>query len=204
MRHRVEHSDLVVRIIGVMNGAARQCAWYVGGLILFSVVVGVLELGVTFGLGWGVSLPLWLKIGVYAACFIGIVLTTMNAHYRTNMLDRWGLYRPSEPMGAGEVVERPDWAVGRAIEAAVRSAAVYTGSNRTPVPLAQSLQQMALVAASTAGFAPALVFMPDIARSGDATISGIGLLLWMMFAFSMLRQGFDTVGDDVDEMLAQE
>ena len=46
--------------------------------------------------------------------------------------------------------------------------------------------------------------MPNVARSGDATISGIGLLLWMMFAFSMLRQGFETVGDDVDEMLAQE
>ena len=204
MRHTAEHKDLVVRIIGVMNTSARHCAWYVGALILFSIIVAVLEVGVAFNQDWGVSLPLWLKIGVYALCFIGIVFTTMNAHYRTNMLDRWGMYRPSEPMGGGEVVERPDWSIGRSIETAVRSAVVYTGSNRPPVPLAQSLNHLALVAASSAGFAPALIFMPDIARSGDATISGIGLLLWMMFAFSMLRQGFDTVGDDVDEMLAQE
>ena len=69
------------------------------------------------------------------------------------------------------------------------------------MPLTASLQRFALAAASSAGFAPGVIFLPDVLRSADHTVPAMGLAVWMLFAFTWMRQGFEVTSGDMDDLL---
>ena len=212
LRDWKRHRALMEQVLGVLDTLSRRCGVYVVALLLITLGLTVLEVADRLGAGWGEAAPTWVKVGLYAACFLGMTLTVVNADYEANMLERWGVFRPGRAMGelpaghrqggvTGRLAGRLPGRFGRKLERSVVAAALHPGRNEPVVPLAESLQRFALAAASTAGFAPGVIFLPDVLRSADHTVPAMGLLVWMAFAFTWMRQGFDVTSSDLDELL---
>ena len=192
------------RVLGVLDQASRRCGVYVAALLLVTLGLTLLEVADRLGAGWGQAAPIWIKVGLYAACFLGMTLTIVNASYEANTLERWGTFRPGRAIGSLRT-DRPHGRFlgrfGRKLERSVVAASLHPGRNEPVVPLTGSLQRFALAAASAAGFAPGVIFLPDVLRSADYTVTAMGLAVWMLFAFTWMRQGFEVASGDMDELL---
>lgn len=190
------------RVFDTLDAASRSCGVYMTALLVITAGLTALEVADRFGAGWGSAAPIWVKVGLYAACFLGMTLTIVNAGYEASMLDRWGVFRHGTPMEhAGASAKRPLGRLGRRLERAVMGASVYPGRNQPVVKLTDSLQRFTLAAASAAGFAPGVIFLPDVLRSADHTVPAFGLMVWMFFAFTWLKQGLEVTSGDMDELL---
>lgn len=191
---------VVERVFGVLDKASRRCGVYVAALLLITLGLTVLDVADRLGAGWGQAAPIWIKIGLYAACFLGMTLTIVNADYEANMLERWGMFRPGRPVGVLPAQGRRG-RFGRKLERSVVAAALHPGRNEPVTPLSASLARFTTAAASTAGFAPGIIFLPDVLHSADHAVPALGLLVWMLFAYTWVKQGFDVTSGDMDDLL---
>ena len=191
---------LMERVFGVLDAASRRCGVYVVALMLITLGLTVLDVADRLGADWGQAAPIWIKIGLYGACFLGMTLTIVNADYEANMLERWGVFRHGRTMGSA-APKHSLGRFGRKLERSVVAASLHPGRNEPVVPLTDSLQRFTTAAASAAGFAPGVIFLPDVLRSADHAVPALGLLVWMLFAYTWFKQGFEVASGDMDDLL---